>query len=181
MGNYQPDFVAGFSNTFMFLNGFTLNFLIDARIGGQLYSGTDARLDASGVSERTLEYREEGIVVDGVVNTGTAEAPVYEPNTAQITEQEYWGAMSSIAENHIYDQTNIRLRELSLTYRFNLKDIFIQNLTLGLVGRNLFFLYKDIDNFDPESSFSTSNFSQGVLWYNLPSTRSFGFTLNVNF
>ena len=181
MGNYQPDYVAGFSNTFMFLNGFTLNFLIDARFGGQLYSGTDARLDASGVSERTLPYREDGIVVDGVVNTGTAEAPVYEPNTAQITGQEYWGAMANIADNHIYDQTNIRLRELSLTYRFNLKDIFIKNLTLGVVGRNLFFLYKDIDNFDPESSFSTSNFAQGVLWYNLPSTRSFGFTLNVNF
>ncbi len=183
LGNYQPDYVAGLSNTFNFFN-FTLNFLIDARIGGQLYSGTDARLDGSGVSDRTLAYREDGIVFDGVVNTGTAEDPVYEQNTAKITGQEYWGAMSGIAENHVYDQTNIRLREFSLTYRFPssmFNNIFIENLSLGVVGRNLFFLYKDIENFDPESSFSTSNYSQGVLWYNLPTTRSFGFTLNVNF
>ncbi|NPA36783.1 MAG: SusC/RagA family TonB-linked outer membrane protein [Chlorobi bacterium] len=184
LGNYQPDFTAGLSNSFNFLNGFNLSFLIDARFGGELYSGTDASMDAAGVTERTLEYREGGVVLDAVVNTGTPDNPVYEPNTQTITAQQYWGAMAGIADYHVYSQTNVRLRELSITYDFPSKmfdNLFIEKVTLGLVGRNLFFIYKDIDNFDPESSFSTSNFSQGVLWYNLPTTKSFGFSLNINF
>ena len=46
---------------------------------------------------------------------------------------------------------------------------------------SLFFLHKKADNFDPESSYSSSNFSQGVLFYALPTTRSLGLSLNVKF
>ena len=98
---------------------FSIKFLIDARIGGQLYSGTDAGLDASGVSERTLAGREDGIIVDAVVNTGTAEEPIWEENTVNIPIQEYFGSISSAASEYIYDQTNIRLREVSLSYNLH--------------------------------------------------------------
>jgi len=183
LGNYQPDFTAGFSNSFRFKNGLGISFLIDGRFGGELYSGTDASMDAAGVTERTLEYR-DGVKLDAVVNTGTPEAPVYEPNQNTITGEQYWGAMNRIADYHVYSQTNIRLREFAITYNFPSKmfeNSLIDKVSVGLIGRNLFFFYKDIENFDPESSFSTSNFSQGVLWYNLPTTKSFGFSLNINF
>jgi hypothetical protein len=182
LGNYQPDWSGGFMNNLSW-KGITLGVLIDFRIGGEVYSGTDAQLDASGTSVRTLAYR-EGITVDGMVNEGTPEEPNYQPNTLQITGQDYWGAMSGISSNYIYSQTNIRLRELSLVYSLPksvLGDSFIQGVSFGLVGRNLFFIYKDIENFDPESSYSTSNYAQGMLYYNLPTTRSFGFNLNVSF
>ena len=183
LGNYQPDWTGGFSNTFSYKN-LALRVLIDARIGGQLYSGTDASLDGSGVSERTLQYRTEGIVVDGVVNTGSPESPSYEQNTQQISGEQYWGSYSGIASNYIYDQTNIRLREASLTYSLPktlLSNTPLRDVSIGLIGRNLFFLSKKIDNFDPESSFSTSNFAQGVLFYNLPTTRQYGFDVNIKF
>ena len=183
LGNYQPDFTAGLSNSFSFKNGLGINFLIDARFGGELYSGTDASMDASGVTARSLQYR-DGVMLDAVVNTGSSDAPVYEPNQNTITGQEYWGSMGGIADYHVYSQTNVRLREFSVTYNLPSKlfeNIFLDRASVGVIGRNLFFFYKDIDNFDPESSFSTSNFSQGVLWYNLPTTRSFGFSLNINF
>jgi len=183
LGNYQPDFTAGLSNTFSFKNGLAISFLIDARFGGQLYSGTDASMDDAGVTERSLLYR-GGVQLDAVVNTGTPEVPVYEPNQNTITGQQYWGAMTGIADYHVYDQTNIRLREFAITYTLPEKlfeNIIIDRASIGLIGRNLFFFSKDIENFDPESSFSTSNFSQGVLWYNLPTTKSFGFSLNINF
>ena len=157
--------------------------LIDMRYGGQAYVGTDAGMDAAGVSEKTLEYREEGIVVDGVYNTGPPDNPVYAPNTNQITGQQYWGSYSGIASNYVYDQTNIRMRELTVTYSFPSAMLgnFIKGVSVGLVGRNLFFFSRKIDNFDPESSFSTANTAQGVLFYNLPTTRSLGFNLNVKF
>ncbi len=179
-GNYQPDAIGGFTNNFRYKN-LSLNALIDFRIGGEVYSGTDAGLDASGVSERTLQYREGGVLVDGVIDNGDG---TFSPNTTTISAQDYWGAVSGIGSEYVYDQTNVRLRELSLTYNFPskmLENTFVTRASLSAVGRNLLFLYKDVDNFDPESSYSTSNFSQGVLFYALPSTRSFGLSLNVNF
>ena len=180
LGNYQPDWMGGISNTLTYKE-FSLRFLIDGRFGGELYSGSDAALDAGGVSERTLMYREGGITVDGVIDNGDG---TYTENTTNISAEDYFGSMSGIGSEHVYDASNIRLREVSLTYRVPqsmLGDGFIKGASLSFIGRNLFFIYKEMDNFDPESSFSTSSFSQGVLWYNLPTTRSLGFNLNVNF
>ena len=179
-GNYQPDFTGGFSNNFTYKD-FTLRTLIDFRVGGEVYSGTDAGLDASGVSKRTLEHRENGILVEGVIDDGSGN---FSPNTITISGQEYWQAVSAIGSEYVYDQTNVRLREVSLTYRLPgkfLENSFVQDLSLSVVGRNLFFLYKDVDNFDPESSYSSNARSQGVLYYALPTTKSVGFSLNVKF
>lgn len=179
LGNYQPDMTGGFTNTFNYKD-FALNFLVDFRIGGEVYSGTDAALDARGVTKKTLQYREGGITVEGVWDdNGTLK-----PNTTNISAQDYWGAISGIASEYIIEQTNVRLREISLSYNFPraiLEKTFIKNASLSLTGRNLFFLYKKSDNFDPEASYSTSNFAQGVLFYNLPTTSSLGLSLNVKF
>ncbi|NVK52463.1 MAG: SusC/RagA family TonB-linked outer membrane protein [Flavobacteriaceae bacterium] len=179
LGNYQPDFTGGVTNTVNYKD-FTLNFLVDYRIGGQVYSGTDAALDASGVSTRSLKYREGGVTLNGVWDdNGTLK-----PNTTNITAEQYWSSVSGIASEYVYDQTNVRLREVSLSYKIPanfLKKSFISSASLSLTGRNLFFLYKKSKNFDPESSYSTSNFAQGVLYYNLPTTKSVGLSLNIKF
>ncbi len=183
LGNYQPDMTGGLNNTFKYKN-LELDVLIDYRIGGQLYSGTDASLDASGVSDRTLKYREDGVTLDAVTNTGTADSPVWTENTAHITGQQYWGAVSGIASNYIYDQTNIMLRQMALTYTLPkkiLKNTCLHSVSVSFVGNNLAFLYKKIENFDPMSSYSTSNFAQGMLYFTPPTTRSMGFTVNVKF
>ncbi len=179
-GNYQPDYSGGFTNTFRYKD-FTLTALIDFRVGGEVFSFTDAGMDASGVSQKTLEFRETGVLLDGVVEQ---EDGSFVPNTENISAQEYWGSVSNIGSEYVFDQTNFRLRELSMTYnmpkRF-LNNSFVQRASLSLVGRNLFFLYKKAENFDPESSYSTGNFGQGVLFYALPTTRSLGLSLNLNF
>ncbi|MEX0359526.1 MAG: SusC/RagA family TonB-linked outer membrane protein [Allomuricauda sp.] len=179
-GNYQPDYSGGITNTFRYKN-FTLNTLVDFRVGGEVFSFTDSAMDATGVSERSLEFRDGGVLVEGVVDNGDG---TFSPNNTTISAQDYWGAVSSIGSEYVFDQTNFRLRELSLSYQFPnklLKDTFIQNASLSFIGRNLFFIYKKADNFDPESSYSTSNFGQGVLFYALPTSRSLGLSLNVNF
>jgi TonB-linked SusC/RagA family outer membrane protein len=176
VGNYQPDWTGGITNTITY-QGFSFRFLIDGRFGGKVYSGTDAGLDASGVSKRTLQYREGGVVIDGVHEDGSV-------NTTNISAEQYWGSYSSIAENYIYDQTNVRLREVSLVYQLPqnmLTNSFLKGASIGVTGRNLFFIYNSLDNFDPEGSFSTGNFAQGVLFYNLPTARSIGFNVNIKF
>ncbi|GET24303.1 SusC/RagA family TonB-linked outer membrane protein [Prolixibacter sp. NT017] len=183
LGNYQPDWTGGLSNTLTY-KSFRLSALVDARFGGKVFSGADAGMDGAGTSKRTLQYRDGGVVVDGVLNTGTVDNPVWETNTKQITAQQYWGAVSGIASEYVYDQTNVRLRELSLVWNLPsswLSSTVVKSASLGVVGRNLFFIYKKVDNFDPESAYSTSSFSQGIVYYPLPTTRSLGFNLNVKF
>ncbi len=182
LGNWQPDWTAGITNTVSY-RGISLSFLIDATYGGQLYSYTDASLDASGVSERTLQYRDGGYTYPNtVINKGTEDEPKYEKFSKAITGQEYWS--SFMPSDYVFDKTNVRLRELSISYR--LPDVvfantFLKDATISLIGRNLFFIYKEMDNFDPESSMSTNQFAQGFLFNSMPTARSFGFNLNIKF
>ncbi len=175
LGSAQPDWLGGWQNSFQ-LNDFTLSFLIDARIGGQIYSATSAYLDSQGVSARSLQYRESGVVVDGM-NTSTNAA-----NTNSITGQQYWSAMAGIAENYVYDQTNVRLRELAIGYFIpNANKIGLQSASIQLIGRNLFFLMKEAEDIDPENNLGTSLPGQGINSGNLPTVRSLGLNLTLNF
>ncbi len=181
LGSFQPDYLLGFNNTFSYRN-FKLRFLIDGRFGGQMYAGTESAMDGAGNSAKTLEYREDGIVVDGVIRQ---DDETFIENTQAITAQEYWGAMSGIGENYIMDQTNVRLRELAITYNFPssiLGNSVVKGASISLIGRNLFFIYKGFEGgFDPESTLGTSNAGQGLLYYSMPTPRSYGFSLNVKF
>jgi TonB-linked SusC/RagA family outer membrane protein len=180
LGNAQPDWTGGLTNTFNY-KGVMLKFLIDARIGGEVFSQTNADLDGSGTSTASLQYREEGIVVDGVVEQ---EDGTFVPNTNSITGQQYWGAYSGIAANYVLSQTNIRLRELVLGYNIpasTLSGTFIQSASINFVGRNLFFFTKDIDHVDPEALLGTGNSGLGLLSSNLPTPRSIGVNISLKF
>jgi outer membrane receptor protein involved in Fe transport len=176
LGNAQPDWKGGWSNTIKYKD-LSLSFLIDARIGGNVYSQTSADLDRNGVSERSLQYRETGVTVGGT-NTGTGAT-----NTESITAQQYWTAMSDISENYIYDQDNIRLRELALGYNIPLKSnkVGLQSASIQLVGRNLFFLMNKAEDIDPESMLGTSIGVQGLSHNAMPTLRSIGLNLNLTF
>ena len=173
LGTAQPDFLAGWINTFRYGN-YTLSFQIDGRFGGQFYSNTSRNLDSYGVSERSLQYRESGVTLDGINSATSA------PNTESITGQEYWGSLP--VQNYVYDQDNIRLRELSIGYQIpNTQSYGIQSASLQLVGRNLFFFSKDAPDVDPEMTLGTAIGAQGFNLNNLPSTRSLGMNLTSNF
>ena len=173
LGTAQPDFLAGWINTFRYGN-YTLSFQIDGRFGGQFYSNTSRNLDSYGVSERSLQYRESGVTLDGINSATSA------PNTESITGQEYWGSLP--VQNYVYDQDNIRLRELSIGYQIpNTQSYGIQSASLQLVGRNLFFFSKDAPDVDPEMTLGTAIGAQGFNLNNLPSTRSLGMNLTLNF
>ena len=179
LGNAQPDWTGGLTNTFTYKN-LSLNFLIDARVGGEIYSQTNAALDGSGTSKESLQYR-DGIVVQGVVLQDDGS---YLPNGTEISGQDYWSAVSGIASEYVFEQTNIRLREVVLSYKFPqsvLGDSFVKGATFALIGRNLFFLQSDVDHVDPEASLGTGNNGMGILSYNMPTARSIGFNVNIKF
>ncbi|MGA8855199.1 MAG: SusC/RagA family TonB-linked outer membrane protein, partial [Christiangramia sp.] len=120
----------------------------------------------------------DGVVVDAI-NEETGEQ-----NTASITAQQYWGAYSGITANYIYDQTNVRLREFALNYRFPtnmIEGIGLNQASIGIIGRNLFFFYKDAEDIDPDSSIGTGLSGQGISLNNAPTLRSIGVNVNIKF
>jgi len=153
-----------------------MNFLIDARVGGFVYSQTSKNLDQSGVSKRSLQYRESGIVVDGTI------ADSNDRNTKSITAEEYWTAMGNVTSNYVYGQDNVRLREISIGYQLpSIPKLGIQSGTIQLVGRNLFFFSKDAQDIDPESMLGTTLGIQGISENGMPTAKSLGLNLSLNF
>ncbi|SNR30970.1 SusC/RagA family TonB-linked outer membrane protein [Flavobacterium sp. ov086] len=179
-GNFNPDWTAGLKNNFKYKD-FSLSFLVDFRIGGEVISYTQARQAGLGVSDITLAGREGGIVVDGVV---AGPGGTYTQNTVSINAEQYWtaiGQRTPIAEPFIYDATNIRLRELVFGYSLPkrlLGNSGFTNIDFSLVGRNLFFFVNKAKYFDPEAGAGTGNL-QGIESFNIPSTRDYG--VNVKF
>src|ERR1700730_184035 len=169
---------AGMINTFQYKN-WTLNFLIDMRKGGVVVSGTQALMASKGTSELTVANRETGFVVpNSVMQDGSK-------NTKVISVEDYWrwvGSDNLVGEAVTYDATNIRLREASITYNFSkiITGSFIKGASLTALGRNLFFLKNNAYGFDPESALSTGN-NQGLEYTSVPSTRSYGLYLKLNF
>lgn len=170
-GNMNAKVNFGWTNTFHYKD-FSLSFLIDGKFGGRVLSGTEAALDGWGVSERTGDARNAGkVVVDGVE---------FEPEAWYTTVGASNFNSPYATEFYVYKGTNVRLREMSLGYTF--RNLFGngKNLTAALIARNLFFFYKDAPC-DPDVSMGTGNGVQGVDIFNLPSSRSLGLNLKLNF
>ncbi|MCM4157957.1 SusC/RagA family TonB-linked outer membrane protein [Gramella sp. AN32] len=185
LGNYNPDFIMGFNNSFSFKN-FNLNILFDWRKGGTIVSRTKALGSTSGVLEETLEGRENGVVGDGVTNVGTPENPQYEPNTTPVPASRFYNNFYDRGNeaSALYSASYVKLRQLSLYYSFSdkfVKSIGFQSLKLGFVGSNLL-LFTENPHFDPElNALQGRNIVYGVEDMSYPSTRSFGMSLKTQF
>jgi len=89
-----------------------------------------------------------------------------------------------IGAEWMMDGTNARMREIQLGYALPsalLSKTPLENITISVVGRNLFFFYNAMKDIDPESSYSSGNTGGGFEHNSIPSTRSFGFNLKVRF
>ncbi len=172
MGNMNSKWNMGWNNTFRYKD-LTLSMLIDFRIGGKVVSMTEATLDGYGVSERTGRARDRGYVMREGIKFSNVKA-YYDAVGATSFNSVY------NVEDYVYDATNVRMREISLGYTF--RNLFGQskNLTLAFIARNLFFFYKDAP-MDPDVSMGTGNGLQGFDVFNLPTTRSFGLNVKLNF
>lgn len=175
VGNCNPDFTLGWNNTFSY-KGFSLYFLLDGRFGGDVLSQTQADMDQMGVSKVTGKARDRGYV--------NLEGKQIAKENIETFYSNIVGGRNGVTEYYMYDATNIRLRELSLSYQFPKawmeKSGFIKDIQVSFVGRNLFFLYKDAP-FDPDAVLSTGNENQGIDVFGMPTTRSLGFNLKFTF
>lgn len=174
IGNPNPKFNLGWNNTFDYKQ-FSLSFLIDGRFGGKVMSMTQAILDGYGVSEASAQARDNGgVSLNAVTQDG-------KPFTGKLDAKKFYqsvGGRAGVGDFYMYDATNIRLRELAVSYKIPVKSRYIRNLQIGVIGRNLFFFKNDAP-FDPEVSAGGNNSLQGIDVFGQPATRSFGASLKV--
>ena len=171
LGKTTPDFTMGWNNNFTYKN-FGLSFLINARVGGIVTSSTQALLDRFGVSKASADARDAGGVM--IPNQGLYDAKKY--YTLIATGE------NDLAGYYTYSATNVRLQELTFSYKFNsrLFNNVIKDLTLSFVATNPWMIYCKAP-FDPELTASTGTYGQGNDYFMQPSLKSYGFSVKFKF
>ncbi|GAA4788945.1 SusC/RagA family TonB-linked outer membrane protein [Olivibacter ginsenosidimutans] len=199
-GNILPKIIGGLSNTFSYKN-FSLDVLTDFRFGGQLVSTPLKYGIGAGLYESTMQYRDaehggltyqvgdvtyhDGVILPGVnVNTGEANDKILSAGAYYFNSYQ-WGADALNGKDAaIFDNSYIKVREVALSYRIPdsfTKRLKLNNLRLGIVGRNLFYIWRTLENLDPEAPVGAMWYRQGIDEGTSAATRSFGFSLNANF
>ncbi len=180
LGNIQPDYMAGLSNTFSF-KGLTLSVLFDTKQGGKFWSNTiNGGYFAGNLKETTFNDRKPFIVAGSVIRNADG---TYSPNTKLADPYTYWTTINNIGENALYSASYVKLREASLSYSLPTSlvgKIKLTGVQFTLTGRNLFlWTPASQPHLDPEvSAFGTGN-TQGYEFFSYPSTRSLGASLRL--
>ena len=177
LGNSAPLWTGGIRNTFTYKR-ITLTGLLDIRHGGTVYNGTLARLHNFGVSEESAD-REHTYIIDGVKADGS---PNTTPVSAKDYYQKYLGDGGGAAEEAVTDVNWIRLRDISLSYDFNIKVIkSINSAQISFTGRNLW-LNTNYKGVDPETSLTGAGSRiNGLDYFNNPGSKSFIMSLKLGF
>src|SRR5690606_9751341 len=194
IGNVTPDFLASWRNDFRY-NDFSFGFLLDLRVGGDIWSQTMNHSYVAGVAEITAEngIRERAIVAGRDVMTDERFAMQdadgnWVENTIETSAQT-WYEQGGVSEMYVFDGSFLKLREAYLTY--NVPSRYLQRLkgvsrvNFSLIGSNLALLWTHKSNtmrLDPETG-GVSSDSRGVGFEqaSVPTARSFGLKLGVTF
>ncbi len=194
IGNIQADWIAGISNRFTYKN-FSLNFLIDIKKGGDLFSldmdyglYTGLYPETAGLNDLGNPVRNpltDGADSGGVILSGVNET-TGQPNDVRIDASYAGGGFGNGVlpnKGFIYDASYVKLREVGLTYTFSpkvLEKTFIQGLSMSLTGNNIWIIDKNLPHSDPEAGNSAGNV-QGYQSGVMPSEKVYSFNVKVNF
>ncbi|WP_054720036.1 SusC/RagA family TonB-linked outer membrane protein [Marinifilum fragile] len=180
IGNLQPDWT-GSINLNVDYKGLYLSALVSIQQGGDILSSSEQGAVSAGTAKRTLANNRMAFFADGVSVDGG-------PNNVIISAEEYWRQLSKVDEEFMYDASHMKLKELAIGYNIP-KSILskiphnpVKSARVALVGRNLFYFYKDTPGTAPDASaFSTLYQAQAYDFSPVPSTRTYGFSINVGF
>lgn len=197
IGNASPDFTGGWTMRLGY-KGLSLSTLVDTKWGGDIYAGSYIIGLQTGQSPETLVERQGGglpytdpagntrnvgVILPGVYADGTPNSEVVHYYFKYVGNTGGWGRF--LTTPGIIENSWVKLREVSLTYEFPTKLLrktpFFQNLSLSIVGRDLFYIYTSLpDRINPEGNNGAGN-AQGLEWASYPGMRSVSFGLKAGF
>ena len=185
LGNREPDYLIGITNDLKY-SGFSLSFMFDIRIGGDVLNLTKAFMLSRGTDGSLEEHRNQSMLFDGVIETGDGQ--FVKNDKKVILDQYFYNAYYLHAgENFVEDASWTRLRYITMSYdlpKSITKKLKIKGLKLSLTGRNLL-LFTKYSGGDPETNYFGSGLggtgTAGLDYFNVPATRAIEFTLKSSF
>ena len=203
VGNREPDLIGGWNNTFSYKN-FSLSFLLDFRLGGDIYNGTEYYLTQRGLSKNTLQRDKvtlKNVIWSDDPTDATPQDITYEANkmytigtgssarevSGKYLIQQYYSSYCSNSYNFIKSVNWLKLRSVTLSYDFSSlikNQKVIKGLVASVTATNLFTItnYKGLD---PEvcsaGSGTGGSGSVGIDYLGVPSTSSLSFGVNITF
>ncbi|MGA6119830.1 SusC/RagA family TonB-linked outer membrane protein [Sphingobacterium anhuiense] len=183
IGSAYADWRGGFSNEFRYKN-LSLNVLIDGQFGGIVYSQTHHKMSEQGKLTNTLKGRETGMITgEGVVANGDG---TFSPNTKEVPINTWYGDYYRRAnvETNSFDASYLKLRELRFEVALPqhlLSRWKVNSASIAFFGRDLFMI-SNFPMFDPETAaLNGATIMPGVEMGQMPSTKTYGVNLRVNF
>ena len=180
----QPDFTVGLTNTFTYKK-FSLNFLLDFRVGGDILNATEHFLTSRGLSERTLD-RETPRVIPGVLRDGRENTATPTRNNIVVIPAVQTGFYSNISEELFIEKDINWMRLKDVTVRYELPGAWLKARTASVfvTGTDLF-VFTNYSGLDPivngNSAAVGGSGGQGIDYGNFPIPRGFAFGLKVGF
>lgn len=173
LGTMAPSWSGGVGST-VHVGPFDASALVDARMGGSIFSTTNFVGQTTGTFAETANRPDSGQVYPGIdVATGKA-------NTVRATTQAYYHALAPIQEAWVYDASFVKLRDVRVSFSVPLRGytaFAAQTIRVSLIGRNLA-MWSKAPNIDPETALSTTSF-QGLELGQLPTVRSWGIQVSL--
>ena len=196
VGNREPKLIGGLGSTFRYKD-FSLSFLLDFRLGGDVYNGTEYYMTSRGLSKQTTANNREFVTVQGIDSeTGAVVDQTYYADqnytisgvsySGKYMIEQYWSNYCSNSENFIQSVNWLKLRSLSLSYDFTRlirKQNIVKGLSVNVTGTNLF-TWTNYKGMDPEVSTAGGtggSGAAGIDYCSVPSTGSFTFGVNLTF
>jgi TonB-linked SusC/RagA family outer membrane protein len=177
-GSGLPKATGGWINTVNY-KGFTFAAHIDYKAGGKVLSSTNLNLLRQGHSKASLPGREGGVIFEGVNSTDGL------PNTTAVNAEDFYAnyRATNILDPFVYSSSFVKLRNLSLGYDLSklVGKKVVKSMVLSAVCHNVLIIKKYIPNLDPEAIASSGDNLTGYEQASLPTTRTYGFNLNVKF
>ena len=193
IGDPNPDWQGSLMTSFSYKN-LSLSMLFETFQGADIYAGTKSVLYNLGrwegsatettFNQNLLDYNGNvipiGTTFRGVVEDFGA-GPVALTEPWYIADGGFFGNGND--ELYIEDGSWTRLRELVLSYRLAgpaLKSIGLESAEFSATGRNLF-LWTPFEGNDPDTNLSGVSVARGIDYFNNPGTKSYVFTILLNF
>jgi hypothetical protein len=172
IGNPNPDFIGGFSNSFS-SHGFDLNIFLQYSYGGEILNVNRISMEGGG-----------GISGTKGANMFASYQDRWTP-TNQSNEYASAGAAASVPSFYpsrvVEDGSFIRLKTINLGYNFNnglIKKMKINNLRLFASAQNLYTFTK-YSGLDPEVDVFPSALTPGLDYSSYPRAKTITFGLDI--
>lgn len=193
LGDPNPDWRSGLGLNVEYKN-FKLYALFEHSQGGDIVDATEAVLRDYGVSQTTgnesVSTTNLKTVSGATILAGTPfRGNIGNFGAGDVALDQSWynglgGFFGNVLEPFITDASWTRLREVTLSYRLTRKRLpkftRLSSVNFEVSGRNLW-VNSNLKTIDPDSNLEGSGSGRGIVYFNNPGTRSYLFTIKLNF